>query len=84
MTSETITQWWPLITAFLAFVAWLLRLEATVKKNAEEIKRVEASLKSQRTEDLEERRLDFDRLYESIVIVQQDIKKLIKEENRHD
>jgi Flp pilus assembly protein TadB len=83
-----ILQWWPIILGVLAFVSWLLRLEAQVKQNKEdnkqtreEMKRVERTLKEQRSEDISERRAEFNEVRANLVIIQNDIKSLIGSQN---
>jgi hypothetical protein len=83
-----ILQWWPVILGVLAFVSWLLRLEAQVKQNKvdnkntrEEMRRVERTLKEQRSEDISERRAEFNEVRANLVIIQNDIKSLIGSHN---
>jgi hypothetical protein len=79
-----ILQWWPIILGMLAFVSWLLRLEAQVKQNKEdnkytreEMRRVERTLREQRSEDIDERRAEFNEVKATLTIIQSDIKSLI-------
>jgi hypothetical protein len=79
-----ILQWWPIILGMLAFVSWLLRLEAQVKQNKadnkntrEEMRRVERTLREQRSEDIAERRAEFSEVKATLTIIQSDIKSLI-------
>ena len=83
-----VLQWWPIILGMLAFVSWLLRLEAQVKQNKEdnknvreEMRRVETTLKEQRAEDISERRAEFNEVRANLVIIQNDIKSLIGSQN---
>jgi hypothetical protein len=79
-----ILQWWPIILGMLAFVSWLLRLEAQVKQNKvdnkntrDEMRRVERTLREQRSEDIDERRAEFNEVKATLTIIQSDIKSLI-------
>jgi len=64
---------WPIIVGFVAFLAWLIRLESKGLQNEREIKR----LWNQRKEDLDAAREDRQRIHDILTEIQQDIKALI-------
>ena len=72
MPDWIVTGWKP-VAAAIAFVAWLVRLEAKGLQNEREIKR----LWEQRKEDLESAKEDRNRLYNTLTEIQSDIKTLI-------
>jgi hypothetical protein len=76
--SEIILQWWPIVLGAIAFTAWLLRLEATVKRNTDEIKSIESRIAAQRIEDSSELDRKFDAVNLSLAVIQSDIKELLK------
>jgi len=70
---EWISHWWSLLLGAIAFIAWLVRLEAKGLQNEREIKR----LWNQRKEDLEAAREDRQRIHDILAEIQSDIKQLI-------
>ena len=71
--TEFIISFWPIFVAFVAFLAWLIRLEARSIENGREIKR----LWSQRREDLEASRLSREDTNRMLGEIRDDIKALI-------
>ena len=70
---ELIKTFWPIAVAFVAFLAWLIRLEARSIENGKEIKR----LWLQRREDLEASRLAREDTNKMLAEIRDDIKDLI-------
>ena len=70
---ELIKTFWPIAVAFVAFLAWLVRLEARSIENTKEIKR----LWHQRREDLEASRLAREDTNKILAEIRTDIKNLI-------
>ena len=70
---ELIKTFWPIAVAFVAFLAWLVRLEARSIENGKEIKR----LWNQRREDLEMSRQARDETNKMLAEIRDDIKDLI-------
>jgi hypothetical protein len=70
---ELIKTFWPIAVAFVAFLAWLIRLEARSIENGKEIKR----LWHQRREDLEASRLAREDTNKMLAEIRDDIKDLI-------
>lgn len=70
---ELIKTFWPIAVAFVAFLAWLIRLEARSIENGKEIKR----LWNQRREDLEMSRQARDETNKMLAEIRDDIKDLI-------
>jgi len=64
---------WKVAAAVVAFLVWLVRLEAKGLQNEREIKR----LWNQRKEDLEAAREDRQRIHDILAEIQSDIKQLI-------
>lgn len=64
---------WKVAAAAVAFLVWLVRLEAKGLQNEREIKR----LWNQRKEDLDAAREDRQRIHDILTEIQQDIKALI-------
>jgi len=64
---------WKFAAALVAFIVWLVRLEAKGLQNEREIKR----LWNQRKEDLEAAREDRQRIHDILAEIQSDIKQLI-------
>lgn len=64
---------WKVAAAVVAFLVWLVRLEAKGLQNEREIKR----LWNQRKEDLDAAREDRQRIHDILTEIQQDIKALI-------
>ena len=64
---------WKVAAALVAFIVWLVRLEAKGLQNEREIKR----LWNQRKEDLEAAREDRQRIHDILAEIQSDIKQLI-------
>ena len=75
---QLILDWWPIIASTLALVVWLLRIEAKVVRNSEELKRVESRFIEQRKEDMGERQHQFDFVNTTLTGIQQDIKEILK------
>ena len=70
---ELIRTFWPIGLAFVAFLVWLIRLEARSVENSKEIKR----LWYQRKEDLEAAKAARDETNTILHEIQKDIKALI-------
>ena len=70
---ELLKAFWPIGGAFVAFLAWLVRLEARSIENGKEIKR----LWNQRREDLEMSRQARDETNKMLAEIRDDIKDLI-------
>lgn len=70
---ELLKAFWPIGVAFVAFLAWLVRLEARSIENGKEIKR----LWNQRREDLEMSRQARDETNRMLAEIRDDIKDLI-------
>lgn len=70
---ELLKTFWPIGVAFVAFLAWLVRLEARSIENGKEIKR----LWNQRREDLEMSRQARDETNKMLAEIRDDIKDLI-------
>ena len=70
---ELLKTFWPIGVAFVAFLAWLVRLEARSSENGKEIKR----LWNQRREDLEMSRQARDETNKMLAEIRDDIKDLI-------
>ena len=70
---EWIPTTWKVALAAVAFVVWLVRLEAKGLQNEREIKR----LWNQRKEDLDAAREDRQRIHQILSEIQSDIKQLI-------
>lgn len=70
---ELIKTFWPIAVTFVAFLAWLVRLEARSIENGKEIKR----LWHQRREDLEASRLAREDTNKMLAEIRDDIKDLI-------
>jgi len=64
---------WKVAAAVVAFLVWLVRLEAKGLQNEREIKR----LWNQRKEDLDAAREDRQRIHDILAEIQSDIKQLI-------
>jgi hypothetical protein len=70
---EMIRTFWPLAVAFVATIAWLIRLEARSVDNSNEIKR----LWYQRKEDLETSKQAREETNKMLSEIRDDIKSLI-------
>jgi hypothetical protein len=70
---EIVLTFWPIIIAFIAFLVWLIRLEARSVENNKEIKR----LWNQRKEDLEVSRQSREETNRMLGEIRDDIKSLI-------
>lgn len=75
---DTVKEYWGIIVAGIAGVAWLIRLESRGLSNEREIKR----LWEQRKEDNAEAKSSRSELLAAIQIVQSDIKKLLERDHR--
>lgn len=71
--TDFILTFWPVLTAFVAFLVWLIRLEARSVENNKEIKR----LWNQRKEDLEMSRQSREETNKMLGEIRDDIKSLI-------
>jgi hypothetical protein len=71
---EVIREFWAIIAAAMAGVAWLIRLEARSISNAAEVKR----LWSQRKEDMEAAKDSRDRMDRRLDEIGSDIKTILK------
>ena len=70
---ELIRTFWPVGLAFVAFLVWLIRLEARSLENSREIKR----LWNQRREDMELSRQSREDTNKMLAEIRDDIKELI-------
>jgi hypothetical protein len=70
---DLILTFWPIILGFVAFLAWLIRLEARSIENSKEIKR----LWNQRREDMELSRQSREDTNKMLAEIRDDIKSLI-------
>ena len=73
MSVELLKTIWPIGVAFIAFLAWLIRLESRSIENGKEIKR----LWNQRREDLEASRQAREDTNAMLAEIRDDIKSLI-------
>ena len=71
--AEIILSFWPIILGFVAFLVWLIRLEARSVENSKEIKR----LWNQRKEDMEMSRQSREDTNKMLAEIRDDIKALI-------
>jgi hypothetical protein len=76
--TENLLQWWPVILTFIGVVIWFIRLEARVNRNTTELQRIEERFVEQRKEDMVVRKEHFDSIENKLVVIQEDIKELIK------
>jgi hypothetical protein len=76
--TENLLQWWPVILTFIGVVIWFIRLEARVNRNTTELQRIEERFVEQRKEDMVVRKEHFDSIEGRLVVIQEDIKELIK------
>ena len=70
---DAILTFWPIILGFVAFLVWLIRLEARSVENSKEIKR----LWNQRQEDMELSRQSREDTNKMLAEIRDDIKALI-------
>jgi len=70
---ELVRTFWPVVVAFVAFLIWLIRLEARSVENSKEIKR----LWNQRKEDMEMSRQSREDTNKMLAEIRDDIKALI-------
>ena len=70
---ELVRTFWPIGIAFVAFLVWLIRLEARSVENSKEIKR----LWNQRKEDMELSRQSREDTNKMFAEIRDDIKALI-------
>jgi hypothetical protein len=70
---DLILTFWPIIVGFIAFLVWLIRLEARSVENNKEIKR----LWNQRKEDLDAAKAARDDTNKMLGEIRDDIKSLI-------
>jgi hypothetical protein len=70
---DVILTFWPIILGFVAFLVWLIRLEARSVENSKEIKR----LWNQRREDMELSRQSREDTNKMLAEIRDDIKSLI-------
>lgn len=71
--ADIILSFWPIILGFVAFLVWLIRLEARSVENSKEIKR----LWNQRREDMELSRQSREDTNKMLAEIRDDIKALI-------
>jgi hypothetical protein len=76
--TENLLQWWPVILTFIGVVIWFIRLEARVNRNTTELQKIEERFVEQRKEDMVVRKEHFDSIEGRLVVIQEDIKELIK------
>jgi len=72
-TMEVVLTYWPVFMAFLAFLIWLIRLEARSVENTREIKR----LWNQRREDMDAAKVAREDTNALLAEIRSDIKALI-------
>ena len=70
---DLVLTFWPIILGFVAFLVWLIRLEARSVENSKEIKR----LWNQRREDMELSRQSREDTNKMLAEIRDDIKSLI-------
>jgi hypothetical protein len=70
---DLVLTFWPIILGFVAFLVWLIRLEARSVENSKEIKR----LWNQRKEDMELSRQSREDTNKMLAEIRDDIKELI-------
>lgn len=70
---DAILNFWPIAVGFVAFLVWLIRLEARSVENGKEIKR----LWNQRKEDLEASQRSREETNKMLGEIRDDIKALI-------
>ena len=70
---DLVLTFWPIILGFIAFLVWLIRLEARSVENSKEIKR----LWNQRREDMELSRQSREDTNKMLGEIRDDIKSLI-------
>lgn len=70
---DPLLKYWPILIGFIAFLAWLVRLEARSIENTKEIRR----LWNQRREDLEASRQSREDTNKMLAEIRDDIKSLI-------
>ena len=75
---ELVRTFWPIIVGFVAFLVWLIRLEARSVENSKEIKR----LWNQRKEDLDAARIAREDTNKMLAEIRDDIKALISQVGR--
>ena len=75
---ELIRTFWPVGLAFVAFLVWLIRLEARSLENSREIKR----LWNQRREDMELSRQSREDTNKMLAEIRDDIKELIAKDGK--
>ena len=71
--TDLIRTFWPISVGFVAFLIWLIRLEARSVENSKEIKR----LWNQRKEDLDLSRQSREEVHKMLAEIRDDIKALI-------
>ena len=72
--SEAILKYWPIATAFVGFLVWLIRLESRSIENTKEIKR----LWNQRKEDLDLARQSREDTNQMLAEIRDDIKTIMR------
>ena len=70
---EVVLQFWPVFLGFIAFLVWLIRLEARSVENTKEIKR----LWNQRREDMDVTKAAREDTNKMLAEIRDDIKALI-------
>jgi hypothetical protein len=70
---EVVLQFWPVFLGFIAFLVWLIRLEARSVENTKEIKR----LWNQRREDMDAAKAAREDTNAMLAEIRDDIKALI-------
>ena len=86
---DILKEFWAIIMAAVAYVAWLVRLESKANTNTKEMEKLEKRLERQRIEDLERHRadraedLEYNRTHREDVkatlkSIQEDIKLLLQ------
>jgi ABC-type transporter lipoprotein component MlaA len=76
--ADTILKYWPIAVGFVAFLVWLIRLEARSVDNTKEIRR----LWYQRKEDQEAAKQARDDTNQMLKEIRDDIKSLIMQVGR--
>jgi len=75
---DFIKENWYLLTAAVAHLVWLIRLENRANSNSEEVHKLERRLERQRDEDLASNRAYRDEIKDTLGEIRQDIKMLLK------
>lgn len=78
MIGTLIEEAWHVVLGGIAFIVWLMRLEARANASAKNLEGLESRLSAQRKEDMEARARDWGRMEKAVEGIQSDIKKLLE------